>query len=231
MLDAPEAEALGLVDNAILRPGQKQLLEALARSPLAKSFYLTGGTALAAFHLGHRVSDDLDLFSEAEFPIEAVLEFLRGLEMGVPDYQHLFDRRIFLLPSAPDGVLKVEFTRYPFARCELGPEVDGVRIDSLRDILANKLVALTERREPKDLVDVYCGARAPQAPEIDALVDDAERKFGVRGVRDMLRARFLGELPRLTSLEMRTSVEPGDVGRFFGETARRWVRESLENGE
>lgn len=222
---------MGLADKTILRPGQKQLLEAFARSPLTSGFYLTGGTALAAFHLGHRLSDDLDFFSENEFPVEVVLEFLRGLEMGVPHYQHLFDRRIFLLPGAPDGVLKVEFTRYPFPRCESGPEVDGVRIDSLRDILANKLMTLTERREPKDLVDLYCGALAREAPEVDALVDDAEGKFGVRGVRDMLRARFLGELPPLTNLEMTTSVDPVDVARFFGETARRWVRESLEDGE
>ena len=45
--------------DTILRPGQRQLLGAFSRSPLAGSFYLTGGTALAAFHLGHRVSDDL----------------------------------------------------------------------------------------------------------------------------------------------------------------------------
>lgn len=69
-------------------------------------------------------------------------------------------------------------------------------------------MALTERKEPKDVVDLYCGTRAPGAPEIDALVGDAERKFGVRGIRDMLRARFLAELPLLTSLEMRTSVAP-----------------------
>jgi hypothetical protein len=223
----PEA-APDFADNALLRPGQQALLGAFARSPLVGSFYLSGGTALAAFHLGHRLSDDLDFFTEAEVPVEAVLAFLRGLEMGVPDYQRLFDRRIFLLPAAPGGALKVEFTRYPFPRCEGGGEVGGVRIDSLRDILSNKLLALAERTEPKDLVDLYCGLRAPGAPAIDGLVEDAERKFGVRGVRHMLRARFLGAVPSLGGLEMRASVDSAEVGRLFSETARRWVAESLD---
>jgi hypothetical protein len=148
--------------------------------------------------------------------------------MGVPQYQHLFDRRIFLLPVAPGSALKVEFTRYPFPPCEGGSEIDGVRVDSLRDILANKLLALTERSEPKDLVDLYCGLRAEGAPAIDGLVDDAERKFGVKGVRHMLRARFLGPAPPTGGLELRTPVDPADIGRFFAATARRWVRESLD---
>ncbi len=42
---------MDLADNPILRPGQRRLLEAFAASPLARSFYLSGGTALAAFHL------------------------------------------------------------------------------------------------------------------------------------------------------------------------------------
>lgn len=217
--------------DTILSPGQKQLLAGFSRSPLAKSFYLTGGTALAAFHLGHRVSDDLDFFTDADVPVEAVLEFLRGLGMGIPQYQHLFDRRVFLLPAAPQGPLKVEFTRYPFPRCESGSDAGGIAIDSLRDILANKLLALTERSEPKDFVDLYCGLHAPGAPAIDGLVEDAERKFGVRGVSHMLRARFLGPVPSLGGLEMRTKLDPAEVRSFFNETARRWVRESLDGSE
>lgn len=219
---------MDLPDNTILRPAQKKLLEAYVGSALKPSFYLTGGTALAAFHLGHRRSDDLDFFTEGAVPVEAVLEFLRSLEMGVPDYQHLFDRRIFLLPGASEGPLKVEFTRYPFPRLEPGPEVGGVPVDSQRDILANKLLAITERREPKDFVDVYCAARRPGAPTIDVLANDAERKFGVRGVQLMLRGRFLEGAPPLAGLEMVGEIDPDDVSRFFVETARRWVSESIE---
>lgn len=217
-----------IADSEVLRPAQKQLLSVFARSRLAGSFYLSGGTALAAFHLRHRLSDDLDFFTELEVPVEAMLEFVGGLGMGVPDYQHLFDRRIFLLPEAPGAGLKVEFTRYPFPRCEAGLEVGGVRIDSLRDILANKLMALTERSEPKDFLDLYVGLRAPGALALDPLVLDAERKFGVRGLAEMLRARFLGPIPSAGGLELRTSASDAEISRFFAETAQRWVRESID---
>ena len=52
-----------------------------------------------------------------------------------------------------------------------------------------------------------------------------------RGVRHMLRARFIGALPPLGGLEMRAAVDPAGVQRFFSETARRWVRESLDEGD
>jgi hypothetical protein len=44
-----------------LSPFQRALLEAFfRRSP---AFYLTGGAALAGFYLGHRRTEDLDLFT------------------------------------------------------------------------------------------------------------------------------------------------------------------------
>ena len=47
----------------ILTPFQQRLLKAVGQSPIASHFYLTGGTALAAFLLRHRLSEDLDFFT------------------------------------------------------------------------------------------------------------------------------------------------------------------------
>jgi len=216
-----------LDDNPILGAEQRRFLAAFARSPLAWRYYLTGGTALAAFHLQHRLSDDLDLFAEEPAPIEELLAFLREHGFPRPDYQHVFDRRIFLL-HRPDGSLKVEFTRYPFPRLETGLLVEGLRIDSLCDILANKLVALTDRSEPKDLVDLYVALRERPDLDLDRLIDDAEGKFGVQGVRHILRGRFLAELPPLGVLEMRKAFEPAAMQEFFSAAGRRWVRRAVE---
>lgn len=47
----------------ILTPNQKNILFLLAKEPvIADNFYLTGGTALAEFYLGHRLSEDLVFF-------------------------------------------------------------------------------------------------------------------------------------------------------------------------
>jgi hypothetical protein len=49
--------------SAWLTPLQASFLERLFATEAGQRFYLTGGTALAAFRLHHRVSVDLDLFT------------------------------------------------------------------------------------------------------------------------------------------------------------------------
>src|SRR5258708_17660707 len=48
----------------VLTRFQLNVLKVLSREPLLKDFYLTGGTALSAFYLHHRLSEDLDFFTE-----------------------------------------------------------------------------------------------------------------------------------------------------------------------
>lgn len=50
----------------LLSPLQKRILASLSQIPDLIQFYLTGGTALAEFYLGHRKSFDLDIFTGEE---------------------------------------------------------------------------------------------------------------------------------------------------------------------
>lgn len=50
----------------ILTPLQKEFIEILASLPDKDQFYLAGGTALAEYYLGHRLSFDLDYFTGTE---------------------------------------------------------------------------------------------------------------------------------------------------------------------
>ncbi len=49
--------------EGILTPLQQDFLVRFFAVPVGQRFWLTGGTALAAFYFHHRVSDDLDLFT------------------------------------------------------------------------------------------------------------------------------------------------------------------------
>lgn len=49
----------GRVVNPVLTPFQEELLRAIAGTEIGEAFFLTGGTALAAFYLHHRLSEDL----------------------------------------------------------------------------------------------------------------------------------------------------------------------------
>ena len=65
----------------ILERIHKETLVFLSELPEINAFYLTGGTALSAFYLNHRKSNDLDFFTSTEelilpfsFKIEEVLK-------------------------------------------------------------------------------------------------------------------------------------------------------------
>ena len=81
----------------ILRDWQKATIEYVFAQPDAAHFYLSGGTALAAYYLNHRASDDLDFFSEQDFPTTTVQRIAGGLRTVLNAdglrYSRLHDRR------------------------------------------------------------------------------------------------------------------------------------------
>lgn len=220
---------MSISDNPILTHEQKDLLIRFRDSALCRRFYLTGGTALAAFYLHHRLSEDLDFFSEGDVGVEEVLDFVKSLPLArEAEYERKYDRKLFLLRFSESKVIKVEFTTYPFPRVEKGPVVDGTQVDSLRDILINKLMAVTDRRDAKDYVDLYCAMKKYPELDLDQLARDTEAKFGVKGVEHILRGRFLETLPPLGVLKMRQELDKKDLELFFGQQAKRWIARSLK---
>ena len=67
--------------KTILTPKQLNFLELVqADTQITKRFYFTGGTALAEFYLQHRLSEDIDLFTEEEEVNQSVvLAFLKRI--------------------------------------------------------------------------------------------------------------------------------------------------------
>lgn len=62
---------------------------------------------------------------------------------------------IFELKKRDKLVIKLDFVRDLFKRLKLGKKIQGISIDSLEDIGANKLMTVTQRTEVKDFVDLY----------------------------------------------------------------------------
>ncbi len=120
-------------------------------------FFLTGGAALAGFHLGHRRTQDLDLFtteSHLEDGVAALAATGREIGASIEALQTAPDFRRFLLRRGEEAVV-VDLVR------DLAPQlyaekrvINGIRIDPPEEILANKLCTLLSRSEIRDLVDV-----------------------------------------------------------------------------
>lgn len=145
----------------ILTPFQRQLISAISKSPLQDQFYLTGGTALAVFFLGHRYSLDLDFFTADPTGVTRVPAIMDEIAVQV-DAQVTFTRTLgtFLqcfLTNKDGERVQLDFAQdSPFRLQPIQRDKDlGIWVENLEDIACNKLSALFDRAEPKDFVDVY----------------------------------------------------------------------------
>ncbi len=120
-------------------------------------FFLTGGAALAGFHLQHRTTKDLDLFTvedrieQGAAALAAVAREIGGsLESLIvyPDF-----RRFLLRRDSSSVVIELVRDRAP-QLVETKPLIGLIRIDPPEEIIANKLCTLLSRAEIRDLVDV-----------------------------------------------------------------------------
>lgn len=140
-------------------PKQQIIFDEIKNSDyLKQGFYFTGGTALSAVYLHHRLSEDLDFFSQQKFDTMPILNSMTGWSKKHNfkiDSKEMEVVRIFLLGFPDKEQLKVDFGYYPYERLEKGPVVDGVQIDSLLDIAVNKLQTIHQRNDVKDFVDLF----------------------------------------------------------------------------
>ncbi len=142
----------------ILTKEQRVILAEVKKEPFFERFYFTGGTALSAFYLHHRYSEDLDFFTEKEIDTQDVFDLVdswskkHSFTFTSEFHQVVY---IFMLTFKSKEILKVDFGRYPHKRIEQNNIIDGLKIDSLADIAVNKLLTVTQRSTVKDFVDLY----------------------------------------------------------------------------
>lgn len=120
-------------------------------------FYLTGGAALVGFYLGHRETNDLDLFTlenEIDNGFAIAGDVARALSASIEAIQTAPDFRRLLVKRGDKAVVVDLVREYVFQLEPEKREIGGIRIDSAEEILANKLCALLSRSEIRDLVDV-----------------------------------------------------------------------------
>ncbi|MBI5230149.1 MAG: nucleotidyl transferase AbiEii/AbiGii toxin family protein [Candidatus Magasanikbacteria bacterium] len=216
----------------ILTKDQRKVLELFAGDAVLRdTFYLAGGTALSAFYLHHRLSDDLDFFTDKEpLPRTAVETFIHTAQKAVGArevvYQRVHDRRIFFLKCASHE-LKMEFTLYPFPALKKRIRRKGVLVDSLQDIAAGKCMALQDRLEAKDFVDLYF-LYTEKKMTTPALVKYVKKKFAFTLEPLMVgsmfaKVRHITMMPRivkpLTLKELQT---------FFAARAQELEKDILE---
>lgn len=167
---------MGSSPRSTLDRFQQEILEAFFERE--QRFFLTGGAALAGFHLGHRTTRDLDLFtveSVLEEGVTALREVASTLGAALESLRTAPEFHRFLVTRGSESVV-VDLV------LERAPQLAGklrfgkISVDPPEEILANKLCTLLSRAELRDLVDVRALEQAGYSVE-DSL-EPASRKDG-----------------------------------------------------
>lgn len=124
------------------------LLRSFMSAHYLSDFSLAGGTALA-LQLGHRVSVDLDLFSQNAFDAE----LLKANMVSNYGFQINGIAKNTLRGFA--GNVKVDLISHQYQILNKPSIQNGIRLYSLEDIAAMKLNAICNRGTKKDFADIY----------------------------------------------------------------------------
>ena len=196
-----------------LTPLQREVIEAFFDREAG--FRLTGGAALAGFHLGHRSSDDIDLFTSDGDAFERGPFVLRevarvvGAETEVRLHAPSFARYAVRRGESEAVVVDLVLDPVPVAfavKEETGP----IRIDPIEEILVNKLTCILSRAEERDLVDLYFIEQ--KGLRIEEFFAAAMAKDG--GCTPAVLAWLLSQIRIPDGIELAGGVSPADLRQF-----------------
>ena len=132
-------------------------LKELIKEPLLENFILVGGTSLS-LQLGHRISIDIDLFTDSPY---GSVDFIAIQKMLREKFNFCFGEcgdvvsfgTSYLIGGTKEDSVKLDlFYTEPFIReIQL---IDGIRMASLEDIVAMKLHVMGDGGRKKDFWDL-----------------------------------------------------------------------------
>ncbi|MBI2345372.1 MAG: nucleotidyl transferase AbiEii/AbiGii toxin family protein [Deltaproteobacteria bacterium] len=197
----------------ILTPLQQLFMRGLfADAWFRQHFYLTGGTAVAAFYLFHRYSEGLDFFSHGVelTPIPALIETV-STQLQVPA-ESVQSHRTFLRYRIGED-LKIDVVGDVEVRIG-APELRGdFMVDSLKNIAVNKVCTILGRFDAKDYVDLFFILKENPFDIFD-LLRLGQQKDG--GLEPFIWASLIADVTKLKVFpKMIRQVTPEELHAFF----------------
>ncbi|MEV4252348.1 nucleotidyl transferase AbiEii/AbiGii toxin family protein [Spirillospora sp. NPDC049652] len=162
------------------------ILDLGAQYPLV----ITGGYAVQAHDLVHRLSQDLDVATENPAPMKEIIETLsrgltaRGWRVRQVEVDPLSGRLLVSTASGDDqcevDVLKEAFWQTPVTT-EYGPVL------ALDDVIGTKMRALADRGVARDLIDIHAASAGRSRSQLESLGRrHAREDFSLHDLRDRL---------------------------------------------
>jgi len=208
----------GPKNHGVVSPNVVSAIEAFFAARDWKGLWLTGGTCLAEYYFGHRVSLDVDLFTMDQDLFQAAratiqeLQVLRTVgEVETVRVTPLFCQ--FLLRCRDGEVVKIDLTKDIPVSLDEKVRYGNVWLDSLLDLASNKMGCLVHREDAKDYVDLYyllphLGLDARQALDLGL-----QKEGGLDPLILAAQMQFIQAQPKPDFLRVETPWE--DIQRFF----------------
>jgi predicted nucleotidyltransferase component of viral defense system len=137
-----------MLQTQTVYPETLGILSALMQDPLLNDFYLVGGTALS-LQIGHRISVDIDLFTNLPFDSIMLSAELKQ-KYSFKENQN----RGYFLQGQINGV-KVDILKYPYKPLSPIIEIENIRMVVPADISSMKMAAITNRGRKRDFIDLF----------------------------------------------------------------------------
>jgi len=218
---------------------QEKFLNFFSKKAIAKDFYWAGGTLLAEYYLQHRISYDLDFFASKIVDYDQLISLIKQFadlhNIKTIQRERIYDRRIFVLEKNKD-ILKIEFAQYEFPLLKpikKWPE-RNLFITSLEDIVVSKIMAIFDRNEPKDIVDLYYILKKSKY-NLDQILKWVKKKFSMeieklvlfqeinRGITNLDKVRPLLLLP-----VAKQEAEIQKMKHYFEALTNQYLKTKIE---
>jgi len=210
-------------------PTQREIfLKLLTHPTIEESFFLTGGTALAAFYLYHRMSDDLDLFTLNQVDFAEIDFWIRTTwQNACSKIKESSNFLSFLIRET-----KVDFVIDPLSnkndRIRVGFENEhSIQVDNIINIASNKFSCIISRTEPKDYIDIFFLFKLFPDLKLEDVYENARLKDAIfddpptAGYQLEEGISFLKENPPLLP-KIKREFDMNEFVKFF-EEIREWV--------
>lgn len=196
-------------------------LALLGQSNILEDAYLAGGTA-CALHIGHRISLDLDFFTEKEFHTEFVLKQLGKLSGFKLDQTEKWT----ILGSFPKVKFSYFYYRYPL----IGKTVSfsNIKLASLEDIAAMKIAAISDRGTKRDFIDLYFLVKKFPLKRILKFYDKKYRNLSNNIFHIIRSLDYFADADPQESPKLLKSVSWEEVKNFFHEQSLSLAKNKLK---
>jgi hypothetical protein len=201
-----------------LLPDTLRAIKLVSSNQTVKQAYLAGGTALA-LQLGHRISIDLDFFTDIKFNEQSLSAELSEL----PSYEEEGNSWQTVWGKINETKFSIFYYKYPLI--EEVKNFEGLKIASTKDIAAMKINALEDRGTKRDFIDVYFLSKTFT---LDQMLEFYNQKYSSLNdhLYSILRSlSYFEDADQDETPNMIIPIEWEEVKQFFiGESKRLWEK-------